>query len=128
MSNQVNRVRESVLATLRPRGLRIIDTRFAQPDLGPGPCGETISAGGKSKNEYLLYKEKPSWSDGRQNTFRDSILLFFEAIDPGNDIFEETGEIPVILWHLGSRAKKNVKCVTNPSYIHIYPGFRAPAP
>ena len=43
-----------------------------------------------------IYKEKPSPPDGRQIMFRDSIDLFIEAMDPGNDIFVETGEIPVV--------------------------------
>ena len=52
-----------------------------------------------------IYNEKPSWSDGRQITFRDSILLFIEAIHPGNDIFDETGERPVVPGALGTVAK-----------------------
>ena len=35
--------------------------------------------------------------DDRQITFSDSIHLIIEAMAPGNDIFDKTGEIPVVL-------------------------------
>ena len=52
-----------------------------------------------------------------QITFPDSIHLFIEATDPGNAIFEETGEIPVIPWPLECPCKKveaGVTPVTDP--------------
>ena len=73
--------------------------KSAEIQLSADPACYTIG-------EMSIYKEKPSWSDGRQITFRDSILLFIEAIDPGNDIFEETGEIPAIPWPLERPCKK----------------------
>ena len=76
----------------------------------------------------MVYKEETPLSEGRQITFPDSNHLFIEAMDPGNDIFEETGEIRAIPRCLEARAKKSDKWYTNPSYIHIYPGFHAPAP
>ena len=44
-----------------------------------------------------IYKAIASPLDGRQITFCDSIHLFIEALTPGNDIFDKTGEIPVVL-------------------------------
>ena len=52
--------------------------------------------GGSRVVKMSIYKEKPSSPDGRQIMFRDSSDLFIEAMDPGNDIFKETGEIPVV--------------------------------
>ena len=43
-----------------------------------------------------IYKAKPSPPDGRKITFPDSNHLFVEAMAAGNDIFDETGEIPVV--------------------------------
>ena len=64
-----------------------------------------------------IYNAKASPSDSRQITFPDSIHLFIEATDPGNAIFEETGEIPVIPWPLERPCKKaeaGVTPVTDP--------------
>ena len=44
-----------------------------------------------------IYKAIASPLDGRQITFTCSILLIIEAMTPGNDIFDKTGEIPVVL-------------------------------
>ena len=43
-----------------------------------------------------IYKAIASPSDGRQITFPDSIHLIIQAMAPGNDIFDETGEIRVL--------------------------------
>ena len=49
--------------------------------------------GGKNP-KLVVYKAKPSRSEGRQITFPDSIHFIVEAMTPGNDIFDKTGEIP----------------------------------
>ena len=72
-----------------------------------------------------IYKAIASPSDGRQITFTCSIHLIIEAMGPGNDIFDKTGEIRVVWKCLGGRAKKTDSWVTNPSYIYLW---RAPAP
>ena len=51
--------------------------------------------------------------DDRQITFSDSIHLIIEAMAPGNDIFHETGEIPVV-WESLERLCKNVEVVVRP--------------
>ena len=44
--------------------------------------------------------------NGRQITFTASIDLIIQAIAPGNDIFDETGEIPVVPWRLEAVTNK----------------------
>ena len=51
--------------------------------------------------------------DGRQITFPDSIHLIIEAMAPGNDIFDKTGEIPVVPEVLEPLTKKNIPPVTS---------------
>ena len=53
-----------------------------------------------------IYKAIASPSDGRQITFPDSIHLIIQAMTPGNDIFEKTGEIPAVPWTLERPCKK----------------------
>ena len=60
-----------------------------------------------------IYKAIASPSDGRQITFPDSIHLIIEAMAPGNDIFDETREIPVV-WESLERLCKNVEVVVRP--------------
>ena len=43
-----------------------------------------------------IYKEERPWEDGRQITFTDSNHFIIEAMAPGDDIFDETGEIPAL--------------------------------
>ena len=76
-------------------------------------------------HEYGLYNAKPPPPEGRQITFPDSIHFIVEAIHPGNGIFDETGEIPVVAEGTGARKKNTVSRYTNPGYIHQ---SLAPAP
>ena len=55
-----------------------------------------------------IYKAIASPSDGRQITFTCSIYLIIEAMAPGNDIFDKTGEIPAFLKCLEAPAKNTV--------------------
>ena len=59
-----------------------------------------------------IYKAIASPSDGRQITFTCSILLIIQALDPGNDIFHKTGEIPVVWESLERLCKKCTLGVT----------------
>ena len=58
------------------------------------------------------YKAIASPLDDRQITFSDSIHLFIEAMGPGNDIFDETGEIPVVWESFERLCKKDPLGVT----------------
>ena len=73
----------------------------------------------------MVYKAKPSRSEGRQITFPDSIHFIVEAIHPGNDIFDETGEIPGVPGAHGGAAKKNRTVLPFIFYIYKYPSFPA---
>ena len=64
--------------------------------------------GAEKSPKLMVYKKKLLSSDGRQITFRDSNHLFIEAMDPGNDIFDETGEIRGVPGAHGAAAKKSV--------------------
>ena len=77
----------------------------------------------QSKTEHLafrlirtlklsIYKALASPLHDRQITFPDSIHLFIEAITPDNDIFDETGEIPVVWESLERLCKKEPLGVT----------------
>ena len=59
-----------------------------------------------------IYKAIASPPDGRQITFTCSILLIIQALDPGNDIFHKTGEIPVVWESLERLCKKCTLGVT----------------
>ena len=73
-----------------------------------------------------IYKAIASPLDGRQITFTCSIYLIIEAMAPGNDIFDKTGEIPVVLECLEAPAKKNCKSILK-SWLHPpTPWFSAP--
>ena len=54
-----------------------------------------------------IYKAIASLLDGRQITFPDSIHLIIEAMTPGNDIFDKTGEIRVVWESLEAVTKKS---------------------
>ena len=54
-----------------------------------------------------IYKEERPSSDGHKITFPDSTHFIIQGMAPGNDIFDETGEIRVLRWP-NEAVKKNV--------------------
>ena len=59
-----------------------------------------------------IYNAIASPSDGRQITFTCSIHLIIEAMAPGNDMFDKTGEIPAVWESLERLCKKDPLGVT----------------
>ena len=53
-----------------------------------------------------IYKEEMPSRNGRESTFPDSNDFIIEAMAPGDDIFDKTGEIPVVPWRLEAARKK----------------------
>ena len=64
-------------------------------------------------SKMSIYKAIASPFDGRQITLTCSIYLIIQAMTPGNDIFDKTGEIPAVPWTL-ERPCKNVEAGVTP--------------
>ena len=102
----VNRVRESDLAALRQRGLRLIDTHLDDPDQLKS---DTLTDPGFRLirlRQIVIYKVKELSPGGRQITFPNSIHIFIEAMAPGHIIFDKTEEIAVLSWSFDAATKK----------------------
>ena len=54
-----------------------------------------------------LYKEETTSPEGREITFTGSIDFITEAMDPGNDMFDETGVILVVWRSQAAGVKKS---------------------